>query len=91
MNQNFVEFRTFLKDQNLNEDQIETSLGIINRFSDFLSYSGKKLETVSYNDLYTFSETLIEDASNTIENYAALYRFANFQKNNELIIATLEI
>ncbi|MFW9965392.1 MAG: hypothetical protein ACFFCX_17600, partial [Candidatus Sifarchaeia archaeon] len=25
------------------------------------------------------------------ENYAALYRFANFQKNNELIIATLEI
>ncbi|MFW9982775.1 MAG: hypothetical protein ACFFE3_12785, partial [Candidatus Thorarchaeota archaeon] len=91
MKQMLNSFREYLKGQNLNKDQIEESISIVSRFRNFLLKSGKELETASYNDLYDFSDTLMADTTNTIENYISLYRFGIFQKNSELIIATLEI
>lgn len=91
MKPNLNSFGEYLKGQNLNKDQIKQSISIVSRFKDFLLKSGKKLETASYNDLYDFSDTLIADTTNTIENYISLYRFGVFQQNKELTIATLEI
>ncbi len=84
-------FKVALKEQKLNEEQIEAAVDIVNQFGEFLSLQKKLVETASYEDVYDFSDYMINKKKNTFENYASLLRFGYFQKNKRLIIAFLEI
>ncbi|UCE08943.1 MAG: hypothetical protein JSW61_08075 [Candidatus Thorarchaeota archaeon] len=75
----------------MNQEQIDKSIDVACGFDEYLSKSGKKLENASYEDLYCFSDILIKNGTNTVDRYVALFRLGNFLKNNELIIASLEV
>ncbi|MFW9830492.1 MAG: hypothetical protein ACFFD8_01755 [Candidatus Thorarchaeota archaeon] len=84
-------FRAFLKERKLDDETIDAAVNIIDEFDHFLRNQKKSIKQASYEDLYNFSESLIETEKNTFENYVALLRFGHFQKNKEVIIASLEI
>jgi hypothetical protein len=91
MEEDLESFRGFLQKLDLDSERIETSVAFIREYNDFLSHKGKSLGNASYDDMYDFSDLLIENQRNTFDNYATLYRYGQFKKSNELIIASLEI
>ncbi|MFX0170113.1 MAG: hypothetical protein ACFE89_12275 [Candidatus Hodarchaeota archaeon] len=84
-------FRTFLQDRKQEEKDIDAAISIIGEFNRFLSNQKKPIEKASYEDLYNFSEYLMEKGKNTFENFIALFRFGQFQKNKEVEIGSLEV
>lgn len=84
-------FKTFLQGRKLDAEKIKASINLIRQFNRFLKTQKKTLENATYEDLYNFSNYLIENKTNTFENFASLFRFGHFLKNNELTIASLEI
>lgn len=84
-------FRTFLQGRKLEEKEIEAAISIINEFTHFLGNQQKPIEKPSYEDLYNFSDYLMEKGKNTFENFVALFRFGQFQKNKEVEIGSLEV
>ncbi|MFX1252149.1 MAG: hypothetical protein ACFFCZ_11135 [Promethearchaeota archaeon] len=84
-------FKEYLQERKLDIDKIDAAVNIINEFGTFLAKQKKQVENASYDDLYNFSAYLIENKKNSFENYVTLLRFAYFKKNNEMIVASLEI
>ncbi len=84
-------FKAFLSERNLDENQTNVALNLISEFGKFLAAQNKLIENVAYDNLYTFSEKLVAKKKNSFENYLTLLRFGHYQKNHEIIIASLEI
>ncbi len=84
-------FKVALQERKLDDEQIEAAVDIVDEFGKFLSHQKKSVEKASNEDVYAFSDYLIEKEKNTFENYLSLLRFGYFQNNKELIIASLEI
>ncbi len=84
-------FKVALQERKLDDEQIEAAVNIVDEFGKFLSHQKKSVENASNEDVYDFSDYLIEKEKNTFENYLSLLRFGYFQKKKELIIASLEI
>ncbi|MFX0091893.1 MAG: hypothetical protein ACFFBD_09040 [Candidatus Hodarchaeota archaeon] len=84
-------FKEYLQERKLDTDKIGAAVNIINEFRTFLSRHKKSVDTASYDDIYNFSAYLIENETNIFENYVNLLRFGYFTKNNEVIVASLEI
>jgi hypothetical protein len=84
-------FKEYLQDKNLALEKIENSLKILNEFKNFLIEFNKSVEKVKYDDLHNFSAFLIENGTNTFENYLSLLRYGHFTNNKELIIASMEL
>ena len=81
-------FRTMLKTRNMSDEQIDAAIALIECFEDFASQT----EEMSITDIaWAFSEQLIQQGQNTMDNYLALARFGLFTKNNELFVAILEL
>ena len=84
-------FVDYLHERELAPDQIKAVIKIINLFADFLPTQHKSIDQIEYEDLHNFSAYLITNSQNTFDNYVALLRFGYFKKNNQLIIATMEL
>ncbi len=84
-------FTASLKARKLDDDQIEAAVNIVGQFGEFLARRKKSIENSSSEDLYAFSDHLMERKKNTFENYLSLLRLGYFQKKKELIITFLEI
>ena len=81
-------FRTFLQSYKLNEEQVEESIAIADRFMAYVQEPGR---TPSADTAWVFSKLLIEEGNNTEDNYIALIRYCRFIKNNEMFVALLEL
>ena len=81
-------FRDRLQSLGLNEEQIEASISIAERFE---AYVHQPDRIPSADTAWAFSQLLIEEGNNTEENYIALIRYCQFIKNNDMFVAMLEL
>jgi hypothetical protein len=81
-------FRNLLQARNLNDDQIEASIAMAERFEAYLDEPGR---TPSAGAAGAFSQRLIEEGNNTRDNYLALIRYCYFIGDNEMYVAFLEL
>jgi hypothetical protein len=81
-------FRSKLHSFKLNEEQIEVSMALAERFHAYVNEPGR---IPSADTAWAFSRLLIEEGNNTEDNYIALIRYCRFIKNNEMFIALLEL
>ncbi len=84
-------FRVFLKERKFEEEKLEAAIKIVGKFDNFLRGQKKSVENASYEDLYNFSDFLMETGQNTFDNFVALLRFGHFKGNKEVVIGALEI
>jgi hypothetical protein len=84
-------FKEFLQERKLDTSQIDIAMNIVKEFGQFLTKSDKSLENIVYEDLHSFSAYLIANKKNSFDNYVSLLRFGYFTKNNQLIIAAMEL
>ncbi|MFX1507880.1 MAG: hypothetical protein ACFFDC_17470, partial [Promethearchaeota archaeon] len=84
-------FIEFLMKRNLDTDKIDTTIEIITDFDKYLSKQEKSIKDVTYDDVYSYSAYLIENKKNLYDHYLTLVRFGHYMKNNQLIIAAIEI
>ena len=81
-------FRDMLQPLGLNEEQVEASISIAERFE---AYINEPDRIPSADIAWAFSRRLIEEGNNTEGNYIALIRYCRFIKNNEMFVALLEL
>jgi hypothetical protein len=84
-------FIEFLQKRNLDTEKINTAIDIITDFDKYLSKNEKSIKNATYDDVYNYSAYLIENNKNLYDNYLNLVRFGHYMKNNQLIIASIEI
>ena len=81
-------FRNTLQSLALNEEQIEASIALAERFEAYVN----KLNQMPPTDIaWEFSRRLIEEGHNTEANYMALIRYCRLIKNNAMFVALLEL
>ena len=81
-------FRERLKKRKLNDDKIEASIAMAERFEAYLNASrGKSDTTVTWD----FCNSLILEGQNTYDNLIAIARYGHFVKNNAIYVAVLEL
>jgi hypothetical protein len=81
-------FRKMLQSLDLNEEQIEASIAIAERFE---GYANETNRIPSAATVWAFSRLLIVEGNNTEDNYISLIHYCRFIKNNEMSIALLEL
>jgi hypothetical protein len=79
-------FRSVLLDHNVPADRLILAIALAERFDIFLCGKPATAETA-----WAFSTSLIEDGSNTEENYFTLIRYCRFIKNHDMYVAFLEL
>ncbi len=88
---NLDRFKQYLQKQNLDENKIDNAMEVLKEFREFISKQHGSLEKATYNDLHRFSSYLVANKRNFYENYVYLLRYGHFMKNDQLIIASMEI
>jgi hypothetical protein len=81
-------FRELLKTRKLNDEKIEASIAIAERFEEHLVALGEILDETA---AWMFSKILIQEGQNTYDNLLALGRYGLFIKNNDIYVAILEL
>lgn len=84
-------FKVYLQERKLDTEKIAAAVNIINEFDDFLSKNKNSIENATYDDLHDFSAYLMENKKNSFDNFVFLLRFGQFFKNDQLIIASMEL
>ena len=85
MNEN--DFRAYLQEKKLSEEEITASIKLAKRFEQFAQNAEKPTKA----ELLAFSSQLIESDENTVANYYALARYAYFTANHEVYIAVVDL
>jgi len=87
-------FRAFLKTRKLDDEAIERSLGVVERFERFLEQpeqgSSGSLATSDRADVLSFMSVLTGEGQDSFENIIALARYGVHIGNNDLHAAMLE-
>jgi len=81
-------FRELLKTRQLNDEQMEASIAIAERFEEYLRDSG---EAADGSAARKFSNILMQKGQNSYNNYLAMARYGRFIKNNEVYVAIVEL
>ncbi|MHA2167314.1 MAG: hypothetical protein ACXAAT_15770, partial [Candidatus Hodarchaeales archaeon] len=84
-------FKDFLTEHKVKNPQIELAIKLMQEFEEFLKSRGKGMEKTNYEDIQHFSLLLLQKKKNSFENYIALLRYGYFTKNNNIIIAIMEV
>ena len=79
-------FRTVLVNRNVPEDRLSPALALAARFDDFISDKPATAETA-----WAFSKILIEEGSNTEDNYMTLIRYCRFIHNHAMYVGFMEL
>jgi len=81
-------FRAMLKTRKVSDENIEATIALVERFEMFATDAeGASITEVAW----AFSERLIQQEENTLDNYLALARYGLFTKNDALFVAVLEL
>ena len=80
-------FRELLKSRKLNEDQIEASVSMAERFEAFIADHGKP----DADTTWAFCKILIQEEQNSLDNLLTIARYGRYIKNNDIYIAILEL
>jgi len=81
-------FRELLKTRKLNDEEIEASIEIAERFETYLRASSSKADA---DITWEFCKILIEEGQNSYDHFLALARYGRFIKNNTIYVAMLEL
>jgi hypothetical protein len=81
-------FRELLQTRKLNDDQIEASIVMAERFEEYLGAQAEAPDAIS---TWKFCKTLIQEGKNTYDNLLAIGRYGLFIKNNAIYVAILEV
>jgi hypothetical protein len=81
-------FRELLKTRKLNDEQVEASIAIAERFEGYITVSGMPADGTA---AWEFSKILIQEGQNTYDNLLALARYGLLMKNNGVYVAFLEL
>ncbi|NHI83300.1 MAG: hypothetical protein EAX81_03240 [Candidatus Thorarchaeota archaeon] len=86
-------YRIYLTDREkpIPEEKIVPAISMIERFEKFVEKVGRTLESATSMDVRNFSKMLIEEETNTYDNYLALSRYGYFIQNFDLYLAVLEL
>ena len=79
-------FRTILVNRNMPGDRLAPALALAARFDAFLMGKPATAETA-----WAFSKILIDEGSNTEENYITLLRYCRFIQNHDMYVAFMEL
>ena len=85
------QYKDFLTEYKVKTPQIEIAMKIMMKFEEFMKRRGRGEEKISYEDIQSFSESLLQKKENLYDNYLGILRYGYFTKNNEIIIAIMEI
>ncbi|MBN1450406.1 MAG: hypothetical protein JW963_05265, partial [Anaerolineales bacterium] len=80
-------FRELLKSRKLNEEQIDASVSMAERFEAFIADHGKP----DADTTWAFCKILIQEGQNSLDNLLTIARYGRFIKNNDIYIAILEL
>ena len=81
-------FREFLEKQKASEEKIIEAVAIVERFESFLK--DKEATSATSDDAKMFIEVMLEERTNTYDNFVHLLRYGYFIENNDLYISFLE-
>jgi hypothetical protein len=84
-------FILFLNELKLSNEKIDNAIDDVNNYEQYLNDNDLKLENLSYDDFFKYSEYLISINKNNYETYLNLYQYGSHNKINGLIIGTLEV
>ena len=83
-------FFQLLEERGFPEDKFESIFGVAQNFEDFLA-GYKKLDSPSSEDVFSYSEQMVANGQNQFENYVAIAQYARYRKNNEMLVAIIEL
>ncbi len=83
-------FYSFLEGRNQTTDQIKAAIQLVEAFELFQAQQLRP-EPITSQLVWDFSDQLIQNKTNTAENYLALARYALYTKNNDLFVPVLEL
>lgn len=81
-------FSRFLKTRQLNDEQIEASIALVQRFESYIATTGGLPNATTTS---AFCKLLIQEGQNSYENLLALARYGRFSRNNDIYISILEL
>ncbi len=84
-------FKDYLTKYKVKTPEIELAMKFMSGFEEFINSRGKGMEKCNYEDMQDFSSSLVQKKENSFENYVVLLRYGYFTKNNNIIIAIMEI
>ena len=83
-------YKDFLEQKNTSREEITTALTIIEQFKSFLHEIGSDLTAITYDDVHDFSARLIQEKSNTYQNFVYVLYFGYYLNNHDIINAIME-
>ncbi len=83
-------FFSYLEGRNQTTDQIKAAIQLVEDFETFQQQQPKP-ELITSQLIWDFSDQLIQNKTNSTENYLALARYALYTKNNDLFVPVLEL
>jgi hypothetical protein len=81
-------YRELLKTRKLNDEMIDASIAIAERFEEYLKVLSIMSDAAK---TWEFCKILINEGQNTYDNLLALGRYGRFTKNNTVYVAILEL
>ena len=83
-------FCEFLKKQKYPNEQMDSAIGLVERFEGFLAGQNLTLESANSVDAEKFVQVMVDEDLNTRDNFITLLRYGYFIGNNDLYISFLE-
>lgn len=83
-------FFELLQSRNFPEDSFETYYDAAQAFEDFLEQNGR-LESPSAADVSAYAQRMMAEENNRYENYVAVAQYARYRKNDEMLVAVIEL
>lgn len=81
-------FRDLLRGRKVPDDKIGPAIALAERYQAYVDASG---EQPSAGNASAFSQLLIQEGQNSLDNYMTLARYGLFLKNNDVFVAMLEL
>ena len=87
------EYRTFLQGQGSPDDAIKQQMMVVGDFVKFLQELGpaKAITTAGKGEAEQFARRLIDERRNTLENFSALCKYADWLGHRQLYVALIEL
>ena len=83
-------YKDFLEQKNISREKITNALAIIEEFKSFLHGIESDLTAITYDNVHDFSAKLIQEKSNTYQNFVYILYFGYYLNNHDIINATME-
>jgi len=89
----YTGFRKYLQSRDLNEEQIEQSIAIVDKYNKYVAETSPPESRDLPNAVHaqSFSLVMVDEKLNTYDNFLALARYAYFTENNPVYITFVEL